>query len=67
MPSEYLPSGEWVHDGVRFSLPNWDGDVDNVRVNSQAIGLGDVPTELRSLHILGVGEDPGGKLPMPLC
>lgn len=60
MPSEYLPTGEWMHDGVRFNMPNWDGEFDNIRVDSQALAIGNEPTELRSLHILGVGEDPGG-------
>lgn len=58
-PSENLPKGSWLHDGITFQLPSdWNALAkDNVKAAGQVINLTQ-PIELESLHILGAGEDP---------
>lgn len=60
-PSEYLPIDRWSDSGVDFVLPDWSGTKDCVKADKQVIHLPD-PTEVRSIHILGAGEDAGGFL-----
>lgn len=60
-PSEYLPNGSWSDSGVTFALPDWSGAKDCIKSDRQVITL-PVPAEVRSIHILGAGEDAGGFL-----
>lgn len=60
-PSEYLPRDTWTDSGVDFALPDWSGAKDCLKADRQAIALPD-PAEVRSIHLLGAGEDAGGFL-----
>ncbi|KAK8864116.1 hypothetical protein IAR55_001362 [Kwoniella newhampshirensis] len=63
IPSQFLPTGLYVDEGISFSLPSdWDTlERDNVRAGSQKVSL-DRPAYVHSVHLLASGEDPGGFL-----
>lgn len=59
LPADFLPRGQWRHDGVEFELPSWEGEMDNVRADGQIITLSG--EEVAAIHVLGVGDDPRGE------
>lgn len=60
-PSEFLPQDRWTDSGVAFALPDWSGARDCIKSDGQVLTLPD-PAEVRSIHLVGAGEDAGGFL-----
>ncbi|KDQ18266.1 hypothetical protein BOTBODRAFT_554729 [Botryobasidium botryosum FD-172 SS1] len=55
-PSQYLPTGQFYHDGVHFVLPeSWEGSKDNILADGQVLDARDAGFT-REFHMLYAGD-----------